>query len=187
MQNLNDLLINCIRTREPLPEPTIGLRALLEAEGTAGYIKLCAKRISDAKYIDGKIIDLDLTDPYNLLMTYEGMFASSEILEGYCDHERLQNYIKALMHASKCFEKINRQASDYRLLSKGTLRVIKNHGVNDNSVDNTIKNLAAEELKARKMHNVIIRKFVQSASKIKLMWKIRHTLIRMLLTQHIGS
>lgn len=170
MANMNEMMINSIRNREPLSEPLIGLRSLLKAQGTEGYIKLCAKRISESKLIDGIAIIVDLSDPFNLLMTCEGMKSAFDIIKGYCDENNLKDYIKALDNTRQYFNKINEHAAYFRLLNNSILRDMKKKKNLNNSLSpeeiNEISVFAAEELKARKMHNKLIRFFVNIANRV---------------------
>lgn len=189
MGEYKELLINCIRNREQLPEPTIGLRSLLKAEGTEGYIKLCVKCISEAGLIDGDTIDIDISDPYNLLMTYNGIEKGFGILNKYCDENRLNHYISRLIDISHIFKLVNEQLLYYKLLDNKTLRKMKDKMFTDQSVSpdeaDKISFIATEELNARKIHNLIYRKINIIIERIRVLWKYRKTVMFLYESQDI--
>lgn len=190
MKAREELLIDCIKKREELPDPRIGLRPLLKEEKMESYIKLCVDRIRTAGLIDGKAIDFDLADPYNLLLNADGMANAFDILTGYCDEKVLEQYMSILKLHRKLFIAINEQAIGYRQTKKSALRnLARTDFGEDASLEalSFIGRAAKAELDARKLHNVVIRNFGKFATRIHFIWKFRHQLALVLKTQYLVS
>ena len=188
-----DLLINCIRNREALPEPVVSLRKLLKSEGTEVYLRLCGRRISKAHLVDEKSIIIDPTDLDNLIMKYHGLLSARKILSGYCDEDRLYEIILAIGLKANYFMQINREYFYYRMLDARTLRKLKKQNFNVNSDYMSSENLdiirviAAEELQARKLHNIIKRKIVKTANAMRKSWKYIKNVRSVCHTQYIDG
>lgn len=161
MNNVNELLLKCIKSREELTEPKLRLRPLLKVMGMEGYIKLCSRRIVEADLIDGEDIDFNLCDPYDLIFTADGIILASDILKGYCDERKLKEMLGVLKQTRKLYDTVNYQALLLQTLDTSELKDMRNKKNSDNLSDdamNQISKFAAAELRARRIYNVALRK-----------------------------
>ena len=188
MNDVDTLLLNRIKSREELGEPKVQLRPLLRNMGMEGYIKLCSRRIADAKLIDGKNIDIDIRDPYNLILTGDGILIASDILLGYCDEKKLRDVLSVLIKTRRLYRNINDQALMLSSLDNSTLRDMKKkRNAEEISSDrmNQVSKFAAAELEARRIYNVVLRKFSYSMYFIRAYLKCRCLLKIMNQIQHV--
>lgn len=184
------LLINCIRNRELLPEPTMGLQAILKAEGMERYAAVCVNRIRNADLVDEQSIVPDLMSSADLLFTSEGLGKAYDILLGYIEKSKLTQYKDYLEHCTNVFGNINRQSKQYRLIDSSMLRRMKKGDYMGYTfsakTEASMKKMAAEELNARKIHNTLIRFLSKLFTEIRVSLKCRLYLILFGNTQNLG-
>lgn len=188
MLPFENLMIQCIKSRELIPSPHIGLKSIFEHNNVGIYLKLCAERIMKAKRI-GKDIIPDLLDEYNLLMTYEGLDDSRDILKSYLDEKEIDKIIEKLKKTEVQIDMINQQITSFLLLSRAELKLMKQKNflgieIAPEAAD-AFSRIATAELGARKLHNRISRKFVKGLMRIVIYLKCRKILNSVSLTQHI--
>jgi len=176
MNSVDELLLKCIKNREELAEPKIFLRPLLRGMGTEGYIKLCSRRIAEADLIDGKNIDFDLNDPYNIIFTGDGILIASDILLGYCDEKKLRDVLGLLLQTRRLYRNINDQAMFLKTMETQTLRDMKKGRDTSDLPEDTkqrVINMASAELKARRIYNIVFRKISYGIYWLKTYLKYR--------------
>lgn len=171
------LIIRCIRMRDFVAPPTASLRKLMEESHTSDYIKLCYKAIVDNGLVDNDTVYRIPEDPLGIRLDAKGIKACYCVLKDYIDESLLNDAQAELLRLQYVFDNINEQISLLRKMSYGTLKVISEgySGITGQGTEtqSRLQILATEELKARKLHKRIMRKFSKLCNHIKVLWRYR--------------
>lgn len=173
--DVQSLILNCIKHRKVLKEPTLSLYNILKANGMETYSRLCARRIIDKELVDGCSIDYNINNPEDLLLSAKGIVTSKDILEGYCDHEKINSYINLLDDIGMIYAHVNHQVGMLRVMNIPTLfSLLKtNRQIEFDNYTVNIDKIIKAELRARLPHNLIKQRIKKLCSTIFMMWRYR--------------
>ena len=171
-----EMLLECIRKRGHVGYPVISLKSLLSEYQMAGYYKLCFRRILTDNLIDKENITINPKDFDDLIIKPEGMEKCMHILKGYVDEADLQSYHESLINATKCMDIMQREAELLRQTPRWILvAASKGYDLEDLGADamESIRSMAVEELKARRLSAKIKRNASKILALFKNMWHYR--------------
>ena len=135
-----DLIMEAIKSRQPLQDPAIDLARVLDQNNTKMFIKACTERIFDEGLFDDETIKIDLSEPYNLHIKAEGIKKSMDILKCYIPQEQLEEFIMDL----NTYSSIRQDASQLAAILSNTSRYILKALVKGYHSQNITRDLSSE-------------------------------------------
>ena len=179
-----DLIMEAIKSRQPLQDPAIDLAKVLDQNNTKIFIKACTERIFDEGLFDDETIKIDLSEPYNLHIKAEGIKKSMDILKCYIPQEQLEEFIMDL----NTYSSIRQDASQLAAILSNTSRYILKALVKGYHSQNITRDLSSEiseyaraELEQRRLSKVIGRKANKIKAKISALWKYKRLILYVIL------
>ena len=154
-----DTIIKHIKTREPVECIYFDVVKILNACDMAEYGKLCCRRIKDAGLIDDMNVVLCITG--DIKVNLQGIFICSDILKGYMKNDEFTELVRYCRSEQEVIDAENEYLYALKNITKDNSprireRLLKSGWSNDDI--NTYDLLAKEELKARRVKNLMRNK-----------------------------
>lgn len=154
-------IVRHIKKRENIEPELWSVKEALEAHGVGIYGNICCERIVSGEKIDGKHVLICFSQPGDILIDHIGLIKCEEIMSCYIPQENLDIMYEYWVSRKKVIDSQNNIIDMLRRLSKKTLknmaRKAKDKSIHMEDAERQVF-LVMEELKARKIKNVIWQK-----------------------------
>lgn len=159
-------MIEHIRKRRNIDTIFWSVSKILEINDMGTWISTCCERIASAEKIDGEHVQIDWTEPGNIVLDWKGFCKTSKILEGYIGEDKWNELFDFFYEKQKAIDKDNEILQMLRELDKKRLKnLIKEADSKlDKESDKMVFKWLKEEIRARRITNRIFQKAKENLS-----------------------